>query len=596
MTQPPTATPAPRLLLGPLLRYVDERRATVWVETDSPCEVSVLGARTRTWTVHGHHYALVQVDGLEPASTYEYDVHLDGTRAWPPPDSPYPPSVVRTLRQDGTVRLAFGSCRRTAPFDTDALRTFGADALVAMAERMAEQVRADGDRSAWPDALFLAGDQVYADMPSEPMVERLRRAHAEADADHEEIQDEIWDYEEYTWLYRESWTPEPVRWLLSTVPTCMLLDDHDLRDDWNTSASWRRHVTAQPWWRDRVVGAFASYWVHQHLGNLSPDELEDDPTWRMVRSVDDDAERTRRLDEFAFRSDAEPGSARWSFHRDLGGNGTRVRLVAVDSRCSRRLDPDDRSMLDDAEWAWLRRTVLPADGERPVDHLLLGSTLPFLMVPGIHHAEGWDEAVAQGAWGRWPARAAEVVRQAIDLEHWAAFRASLHRVVDLLAEVCRGPRPPASILLLSGDVHCSYTARAQLDDVPHPGTAVHQLTMSPFRNPLHLPLRLANRLAQARPVEAVTHALARAAGVRDVAARWDVDGGLWFDNGVMTIAVDGRTATLEVEHATVEGGRQVLRRTATTDLTGPAAPRRRRVSAGRPRPAARRRRPQPTPR
>ena len=36
--------------------------------------------------------------------------------------------------------------------------------------------------------------------------------------------------------------------------------------------------------------------------------------------------------------------------------------------------------------------------------------------------------------------------------------------------------------MLGGDVHCSYTAVAALTDVEHPGTAIHQLTMSPFRN------------------------------------------------------------------------------------------------------------------
>ena len=29
--------------------------------------------------------------------------------------------------------------------------------------------------------------------------------------------------------------------------------------------------TAQAWWPGRVKGAYASYWVYQHLGNLSPD-------------------------------------------------------------------------------------------------------------------------------------------------------------------------------------------------------------------------------------------------------------------------------------------------------------------------------------
>ncbi len=48
----------------------------------------------------------------------------------------------------------------------------------------------------------------------------------------------------------------------------MIFDDHDIRDDWNTSASWRRDMWATDWWRDRIVGGLAAYWVHQHLGNL----------------------------------------------------------------------------------------------------------------------------------------------------------------------------------------------------------------------------------------------------------------------------------------------------------------------------------------
>ena len=38
-------------------------------------------------------------------------------------------------------------------------------------------------------------------------------------------------------------------------------DDHEMIDDWNTSAAWRREITAQPWWRDRISGGLVSYWV-----------------------------------------------------------------------------------------------------------------------------------------------------------------------------------------------------------------------------------------------------------------------------------------------------------------------------------------------
>ncbi len=73
----------PRLLLGPLLRHLGATDATLWVETDEPCEVEVLGHRVRTFHVEGHHYGLVVVQGLDPGRTYEYEVALDGKRAWP---------------------------------------------------------------------------------------------------------------------------------------------------------------------------------------------------------------------------------------------------------------------------------------------------------------------------------------------------------------------------------------------------------------------------------------------------------------------------------------------------------------------------------
>ena len=99
------------------------------------------------------------------------------------------------------------------------------------------------------ELLLLLGDQVYADDPSDEIVARLREAHAPNAQRDPDVRDEIQNFEEYTWLYHEAWTPAAVRWLLSTVPSGMLLDDHDLRDDWNTSISWRRWATAQAWCR-----------------------------------------------------------------------------------------------------------------------------------------------------------------------------------------------------------------------------------------------------------------------------------------------------------------------------------------------------------
>ena len=82
-------------------------------------------------------------------------------------------------------------------------------------------------------------------------------------------------------LYHESWSQPPVRWLLSTVPSVMIFDDHEIIDDWNSSAAWLAEMRRAP-----VVGraharpALASYWLFQHLGNMTPDELAADPVGR----------------------------------------------------------------------------------------------------------------------------------------------------------------------------------------------------------------------------------------------------------------------------------------------------------------------------
>src|SRR6516164_5476029 len=67
----------PALVLGPLLRYIGETEATVWVETDRSCQVEVLGHAAQTFEVAGHHYGLVAVTGLRPGTEYAYQVVLD---------------------------------------------------------------------------------------------------------------------------------------------------------------------------------------------------------------------------------------------------------------------------------------------------------------------------------------------------------------------------------------------------------------------------------------------------------------------------------------------------------------------------------------
>src|SRR5262249_3894920 len=180
---------------------------------------------------------------------------------------------------------------------------------------------------------------------------------------------EVADFEEYTWLYLESWTDPDVRWLMATIPSAMIFDDHDVRDDWNTSDSWRRQMQQTSWWEDRIAGGLASYWVYQHLGNLTADELRSNELYQRVRSAGTDVAPLLR--EFALHADAEADGAkgtRWSYRRDFGP----VRLIVIDSRCGRILADDRRSMVSEDEFAWI---VEQTRGE--YDHLLIGTSLPW---------------------------------------------------------------------------------------------------------------------------------------------------------------------------------------------------------------------------
>ena len=181
------------LVLGPMLRFVSEREAVFWVETDRDCQVEVLGASERTFRVHDHHYALKK-------------------------------------DQDERGR------------EVDSLR--------ALSHRM----RGHGPDD-WPDVLLLLGDQVYADEVS-PVTSAFIEQRRDSD---EEPGERVVDYEEYTRLYHEAWSEPSIRWLLSVVSSAMIFDDHDVHDDWNTSAAWVEEARKHHWWNEHIVAALISW-------------------------------------------------------------------------------------------------------------------------------------------------------------------------------------------------------------------------------------------------------------------------------------------------------------------------------------------------
>ena len=218
-------------------------------------------------------------------------------------------------------------------------------------------------------------------------------------------------------------------------------------------------------------------------------------------------------------------------------------------------------MVDEGEWEWIER-----EARGDCNHLLLATTLPVLLAPAMHHLEAWNEAVCAGAWGRTAARLGENVRQALDLEHWAAFRSSFNRFAALVQRVTTGPEAPATVNVISGDVHHSYVARA--DFAGRAGSPVHQLVCSPVHHRVPWVFKLPMRAGWFRPLARVVRRVVRRRGVPNPPLSWHLVSGPFFGNALATLVLGDRHAEFVIEKARRAGGVSLLRPTSRVELAG----------------------------
>ena len=547
------------LILGPMLRHVTQTSATIWVETDRPCLVEVLGDTTHTFCVDGHHYGLVIVEGLSPGTTTRYEVCLDGEQCWPMLSATHPASVIRTNSDAMSPRVLFGSCRTAAPHTPPWTLEMtidpvgrGVDALYAYALRMIDE-----EPSEWPDLVVFLGDQIYAD-DSSPRT-RARIAAARDGTAGDSLPPElVRGFEEFCWLYEESWSADTERWFLSVVPSVMIFDDHEMIDDWNISAAWVADIHREPWWDDHVFGGLMTYWLYQHLGNLSPSDIRDEGILDALLAADGDGhdillQWARSTEEFTGGRDRY----RFSFARDLG----RVRLVVIDARNSRVLEPGHRRIIDATQWQWVVEAC-----HADVDHLIIGSSLPAFVPGGLHDFQLWDAALCDGS--RVGRRFGEWLRRTLDLEDWPAFGASFDQLVELIHDIGTADRAnaPATISVLSGDIHFSY-----LSQIVYPremDSRVHQIVNSPIRNALRPHERLAMRFSMSRAAIALGRVLRRSVRLRRASVQWRTDRGPVFENCLGRLDLHGRNATMLLEQSSPgdSGTQAELREVFTVDL------------------------------
>jgi hypothetical protein len=340
----------------------------------------------------------------------------------------------------------------------------------------------------------------------------------------------------------------------------MIFDDHDFIDDWNISAAWVGEMRQLAWWGERVRGALVSYWIYQHLGNLSPAEIRDEGLLEKLHGVPDGGPLLR---EWAARSEEftpVPGGYRFSYARDLGP----VTLVVADARNGRVLTPGDRLMLDADEMAFVAERCRQA-----ADHLLVATSLPVFVPGALSDVQVWNEAICDGAWGRPAAWAGERLRRALDLEDWPAFSRSFETLTALLGDVAASTNPtaPATISVLSGDIHFSYLSSVDLSARRASASRVHQIVSSPIRNALLPRERRVIRVALTRVGSLLGRALRRAAGRSRTEPRWAMTQGPVFGNNIGEVTFDEDRAHLRLLHSASScDGQTQLRAVIEADL------------------------------
>ena len=355
----------------------------------------------------------------------------------------------------------------------------------------------------WPHALVLLGDQVYADEVSPETLAFIRKRRDIRKPPGEEVA----DFEEYTRLYREAWSDPAIRWLLSTVSTSMVVDDHDIHDDWNISAAWVEDM------RERgLVGRARVRRDSPPTGSISSSATSRPSSCARATCSRGSARPTTAGTRCA---SSPPTSAKFATARAgaTAATSRATRLIVIDSRCGRVLEEGKRSILDEEEWEWLEEHL-----KGDYDHLLdrarptrscsrAGLTTP--------SAGARRSAPAPGATAR--RGSGEKLRRALDFDHWAAFGDSFERLMDLLERTAAGEfgEPPASITVLSGDVHHAYLAELGFKRSAGAQSAVWQAVCSPFRNALNGRERATIRFGNSRAgAAAQPRTLSRLAGVR----------------------------------------------------------------------------------
>ena len=453
------------LILGPLIGGLASTRAHVWGRADGPGRLqawlgckpdlsdAVLAGSSLPLEAQDGFAGVVPLAGLRPDTLYYYALTLadegkgdKGEGRVPSPLSPLPegegklslpapaPCSFRTFPPDGmraSFAFAFGSCFR--PADANGGQIF--DALDA--RRSQDNLR----------FILMIGDQIYADAWMHNGIGKVAS-----------------NLDEYRQVYAYTWSRPPFRKLLQNLPAFMILDDHEVDDDWRWTDRGRNWAYI-PWWdklerlwtgrpiaerripRQRVLDALQAYWEHQAMH--APPMLR---PLTLMPSGQYDLEWSTS------------GALAYTF------NFGAAAFFVLDLRSQRVCNSQERILLGENQWQMLEAWLAAVKDSFPVKFIITSSACLFNFAVDIPQ------------------------------DRWPGFRRERERFLQLIAR-----HDVKNLYLLAGDMHSGHAVRAELRTPAGGSLPIWEFCSSPFeQNPNKLaqytywPLRDAPILRQER--------------------------------------------------------------------------------------------------
>jgi hypothetical protein len=252
---------------------------------------------------------------------------------------------------------------------------------------------------------------------------------------------------------------QKIRRLLANVPTYMICDDHEITDDWNIDRKWRDSVRNSKSGSQIIVNGLVAYWAFQAWGN-DPDSFDKD----FIQTIKTYLELKKQNSLFHFDKtskisnlDNDSGDSKidktqimedviWNYQKWTYVAPTYPLSIFLDCRTQREfVNPDGPPvLLNDEALAYIKSEVYNSGYEQG-DPLVIISPTP---VFGFELAESVQRFLTSisGTY-KW------------DLETWRANETGFIRFLAFVSNTFS----PDYCVILSGDVHYSFTMKARFD-------------------------------------------------------------------------------------------------------------------------------------